>query len=107
MIVPLKDCVYYACHWFLQSTAASQLQRKRISSGQDTPAKRKPSPIRFDSSSVREPSRKEPVAIYSPPKDKFSKKITDGSNFENYSLKKKRGGKRGGWGKKTSWRSKV
>ena len=84
----------------MQSTTTSQLQRKRNSGSQDVPAKRKPSPIRFE---TKELSKKGSVAIYSPPKDKFSKKLAEGSDFDDYSFKKKRGGKRSGGGK-TSWR---
>ena len=83
-----------------QRANVSELERKRSSSGQDVPAKRRPSPIRFDSSSAKGGARKDPVTIYSPPKDKFSKKITEGSNFEDYAVKTKRGGKRSGWARK-------
>lgn len=73
--------------------------RKRPSDTQQPISKRKHSPIRFESSS-RDVSKKEALAIYSPPKDKFSKKLTGMS---------KRTSQRGGRGNKggrskTTWR---
>ena len=83
--------------------------RKRISSEpdaavkSDTSAKRKPSPIRFEASE-KEAVKREAATIYSPPKDKFSKKFANGSNFDDYVARRGGRGKRGRMRAKASWR---
>lgn len=83
-----------------------QLERKRVSDSQGCPPKKKHSPIRFEASLTKDASKKETVSIYSPPRDKFSKKFSEGSNFKDYEGSQKRGGRgsRGGARSKTSWR---
>jgi len=65
-------------------------ERKRSTSEGAAPAKRKPSPIRFDVASDKG-TKRETQGFYSPPKDRFSKDISNGSSFQSW-----RGG-RGGW----------
>ena len=81
-------------------------ERKRPCSDHQALPKRKPSPIRFESSTTQHSSKKEDLAVYSPPKNKFSKKFSNGSSFDDYQASRK--STRGGWrGKKTgqgSWR---
>ena len=76
--------------------------RKRVSGDLDTSAsKRKPSPIRFESS-AKDTAKKESATLYSPPKDKFSKKFANGSGFEDYVGGRRRG--RGRGRSKGTWR---
>ena len=63
-----------------------------------TAAKRKPSPIRFDAGpattnpTAQQPKR-ESQSMYSVPRDRYSKKLANGANFDAY----QEGGKGGGW----------
>lgn len=76
----------------------SGLQRKRLSSEGAAPAKRKHSPIRFESSgdSTLSKEKRDTITYYTPPRDQFSKKFSNGGGFESYQSRK-RGG-RGGRG---------
>lgn len=71
-------------------------------------AKRKPSPIRFESVSSTA-VKKGAASIYSPPKDKFSKKFAGASSLDDF-FEQKSGSRRGARGKrgrmklKSSWR---
>lgn len=82
------------------------LLRKRHSEDKETPSKRKPSPIHFEAQIAL---KKEGVPLYSPPKDKFSKKFANGSKFDDYHGGR-RGSRQGGRGNrgrmwlKDSWR---
>ena len=69
------------------------VERKRSTSEGAIPAKRKPSPIRFDVATDEESrkTKRETQGIYSPPKDRFSKDISNGNSFQNW-----RGGGGGG-----------
>ncbi len=78
------------------------VQRKRPITDQESLPKRKRSPIRFEASTEKNIAKKEGVTIYSPPKDKFSRKFSDGSNFKDYGRGAR--GNRGGTQNKTSWR---
>ena len=75
-----------------QKPESVPVERKRSTSEGAIPAKRKPSPIRFDVATDEEARRtkRETQGIYSPPKDRFSKDISNGNSFQNW-----RGGGRG------------
>ena len=77
-----------------------RLQRKRTSSEGEgvTPAKRKHSPIRFDSSNAtgqQNVGKRDTIQYYTPPKDQFSKGISNVGNFETYRGRGRSGGRRG------------
>ena len=61
--------------------------RKRLSSegvGGATAAKRKPSPIRFESSGGGAGQKREDQSMYAPPRDRYSKNLANGANFDSY-----------------------
>ena len=71
--------------------------RKRLSSegtgaAGATPAKRKPSPIRFDAGPTTTPNttnsqqqqKRESQSMYTVPRDRYSKKLANGANFDAY-----------------------
>ena len=70
--------------------------RKRLSSegtggGGATPAKRKPSPIRFDAGPTttdtgnsQQQQKRESQSMYTVPRDRYSKKLANGANFDTY-----------------------
>lgn len=68
-----------------------EFQRKRVGEDHEIPSKRRPSPIRFEPSTLKETAKKQAVTIYSPPKDKFSKRFANGSGFDDYQHSKKSG----------------
>ena len=108
------------CFLILQKTAAPSgtgLKRSPAQSTAGVAAKRKHSPIRFESSggATAKPAatggsngvRRQPREIYHPPRDQFSKKVSNGS-FQEFGSYRGRGrerdGRRRGRGFGGSWR---
>ena len=90
---------------FIQRKPGPLTGRKRVCDEQRSSPKRKHSPIRFEAS-LKDTPKKVATTIYSPPKDKFSKKFAEGSKFVEYPSDR-RGSRRGGRGKRgsrPSWR---
>lgn len=95
--------MYYCVRLLLQKpeSALGGQPRKRLSSegvGGVSAAKRKPSPIRFESgasgaSAVQ--SKRESQSMYSPPRDRYSKNLANGANFDSYQKGRGRGFRRG------------
>ena len=83
------------------SSQKPTIHRKRTTSdatgSKATPPKRKPSPIHFSSSEVTglSPQKRESRSLYQPPRDRFSKNISNGSFRENRSGRRGRGRGRG------------
>ena len=80
------------------------LKRSPAQSSTSTAAKRKPSPIRFDVSSDKSTGgaggtggggRKLAREIYRPPRDQFSKKVSNGASFPDFGAFSGRGRGRG------------
>ena len=90
--------------------------RKRLSSegmGGATAAKRKPSPIRFEAAppgAAAQHQKRESQSMYAPPRDRYSKNLANGANFDSYQkgrgrgFRRGRGGFRGRGRKRGSWK---